>query len=313
LPGRILVTGVAHGLGADLARRLEQSSTASELIGLDLERPSRRPRGMRFILADLRSPATTQVIRKLRPDIVIHLAIRVSSAAQSPRQAHETNVSGTMNLLAGCQGAERLVVKSSTAIYGGGVDQPSLLREEDADRQRPRGPVGRDLREVEQLLTDHDLANPGLAVTMLRFGNLLGRNRRSPLADYLALPNPPTVLGYDPRLQLLAPEDAAEALERSAAASHTGTFNLAGQGVILLSQLLRLARRTGVPIPPLGGRFIHSQAYRALAGRVPPEPLLDALTEGPVADCRRFLDEFGWWPPRTAREVAAAWQGADAS
>jgi UDP-glucose 4-epimerase len=146
-----------------------------------------------------------------------------------------------------------------------------------------------------------------MAVTVLRFGHLLGPERRSPLADYLALPNPPTVLGYDPRLQLLAPEDAAEALERATLASHPGTFNLAGQGVILLSQLLRLARRTGLPIPPLVGRFLHSQAYRVIAGKAPPEPLLDLLTEGPVADCRRFLDEFGWCPPRTSREVAAAY------
>jgi UDP-glucose 4-epimerase len=307
LPGRILITGVAHGLGADLARRLEQGSGATELIGLDLVTPRGRRRGMRFVKADLRHPDTTKVVRKLHPDVVVHLAVRVSSAAESPRQAHETNIVGTMNLLAGCGGAERLVVKSSTALYRAGVDQPSLLREEDAARQRPRGPIGRDLREMEELVADHDDANPDLRATVLRFGPILGRDRRSPLADYLGLPNPPTVLGYDPRLQLLAPEDAAEALERAAVASHPGTFNLAGQGVVLLSQLLRLARRTGLPMPPLGGRLVHSQAYRVIAGRAPPEPLLDLLTEGPIADCRRFLDEFGWWPPRTSREVAAAY------
>jgi len=48
------------------------------------------------------------------------------------------------------------------------------------------------------------------------------RSRSSPLAQYLDLPRPPTVPGFDPCLQLLGEEDAVEALRRAAVADHAG-------------------------------------------------------------------------------------------
>lgn len=309
LLGRILITGVASALGADLARRLDAESKPGQLIGLDLEQPPYRLRRMRFVNADLRHPNASEVVRQLEPEVVVHLALRVSSATEDRRLAHELNVIGTMNLLAGARSARRVVLKSSTAVYASGLRMPSLLREEDSSRFAPPGPGGRDLLEVESLLNDQYLANPGLTVTVLRLGQRLGsrRSRPSPLTEYLALPRPPTVAGFDPRIQLLAEEDAVEALHRAAVADHAGTYNVAGHGVILLSQLLRQAGRTPAPLlPPVGGRFLQAQAYRAITGRVPPEYLLELVTGGQVADTTSLLHEFGWHPPRSSREVAAA-------
>ena len=296
-------------LGADLARRLDRESKPGQLIGLDLAPPPYRLRRMRFVKADLRHPNASEVVRRLEPEVVVHLALRVSSATENRRLAHELNVVGTMNLLAGARTAERIVLKSSSAVYASGLQMPSLLREDDAARRAPPGPGGRDLLEVESLLNDHYLANPGRTVTVLRFGHRLGsrRSRSSPLADYLSLPRPPTVPGFDPRIQLLAEEDALEALHRAAVADHAGTFNVGGHGVILLSQLLQLAGRSSAPLlPPVGGGFLQAQAYRAITGRVPHEYLLELVTGGQVADTARLLHEFGWQPPRSSKEVAAA-------
>jgi UDP-glucose 4-epimerase len=309
LVGRILITGVSSDLGADLARRLNEASKPGQLIGLDLEPPPYRLRQMRFVKADLRHPNASEVVRRLDPDVVIHLALRVSSATTDSRLAHELNVSGTMNVLAGARSARRIVLKSSTAVYASGQRMPSLLREEDAGRFPPPGPGGRDLLEVESLLNDHYLASPDLTVTVLRLGHRLGsrRSRRSPLADYLALPRPPTVAGFNPRVQLLAEEDAVESLHRAALADHPGTFNVTGRGAILLSRLLQIAGRSPAPLlPPVGGRFLQAQAYRAITGHIPHEYLLELVTGGQVADSALLLQEFGWQPPRSSREVAGA-------
>ena len=294
-------------LGADLARRLDGESTPGQLIGLDLAPPPYRLRRMRFVKADLRHPNASDVVRRLQPEVIVHLALRVSSAAENRRLAHELNVIGTMNLLAGARSASRIVVKSSTAVYANGQQMPSLLREEDAGRLPPPGPGGRDLLEVESLLADHYLANPGLTITVLRLGHRLGsrRSRSSPLAQYLDLPRPPTVPGFDPCLQLLGEEDAVEALRRAAVADHAGSYNVTGHGVMLLSRLLQLAGRSPAPLlPPVGGRFLQAQAYRAITGRVPHEYLLELVTSGQVAASTRLLNEFGWVPPRSSKEVA---------
>jgi UDP-glucose 4-epimerase len=115
------------------------------------------------------------------------------------------------------------------------------------------------------------------------------------------------VAGFNPRVQLLAEEDAVESLHRAALADHPGTFNVTGHGAILLSRLLQIAGRSPAPLlPPVGGRFLQAQAYRAITGHIPHEYLLELVTGGQVADSALLLQEFGWQPPRSSREVAGA-------
>ena len=83
-------------------------------------------------------------------------------------------------------------------------------------------------------------------------------------------------------------------------------FRVAVRGEVV-PQLLQLAGRSSAPLlPPVGGRFLQAQAYRAITGRVPHEYLLELVTGGQVADTARLLHEFGWQPPRSSKEVAAA-------
>ncbi|CAM5386729.1 hypothetical protein SANTM175S_06434 [Streptomyces antimycoticus] len=77
--------------------------------------------------------------------------------------------------------------------------------------------------------------------------------RGLPLAEYFALPVLPTVIGYHPRLQFVHEKDAIEVLRIGASEPrrstlNSGTFNIAGDRVLLLSQA---ARRLGRPTLPL--------------------------------------------------------------
>jgi len=92
-----------------------------------------------------------------------------------------------------------------------------------------------------------------VAVSVLRFANIVGPHADTPLAEYFALPVLPTVLGYDPRLQFIHEDDAVQVLRLAAAeprrgTTNTGTFNVAGEGVMVLSQA---ARRLGRPTVPM--------------------------------------------------------------
>ena len=323
---RVLITGVGGGLGAQIARRLDEGLSlpiagpgpgaedgrpAMALFGLDHARSRRRWRRLKFIRADLRQLSSVDAVRAVLPDVVLHFAVSLGSTAALPRFAHETNVVGTMNLLAACRGATRIVAESSTAIYPTSADMPSVLREEDAAGRPARSRTAADLREMEAMIAEQGVVNPALELTVLRYANILGPRWQGGLARHLRLPAPPAVVGYDPRLQLLAVEDAVEAACRAATAPHAGTFNVAGEGSLLLSQLLRLGGRAARPVlPPLVGSYVQRQAYRLLTRRLPSPHLVELLQAGQVVDTGALRREFGWGPRLTTREVAAATFGS---
>ena len=59
----------------------------------------------------------------------------------------------------------------------------------------------------------------------------------------------PTVLGFDPRLQFLHESDLLEVLRHAALGDVSGTFNVAGDGILMLSQAIRRIGRTSLPLP----------------------------------------------------------------
>src|SRR5688572_9630190 len=84
---------------------------------------------------------------------------------------------------------------------------------------------------------------------MLRHQPEIGPGLDMPLARYLSLPVVPTQLGFDPRLQLMHPDDATGALAAAVTSDVRGAVNVAPSGSVSLSRALRLARRPSVGIP----------------------------------------------------------------
>ena len=276
------------------------------IFGVDIVDPSVGFERTEFVHADTRQSFLTKLVRQLELDTVIHCAVLAGSRG-SARAAHETNVIGTMNVLAACSGADspvaRVVVKSSVAVYDVEPFDPSFLNEDMAGRRPPSSPLARDLLELEQLANDHALRTRAAAVTILRFGYRLGARKSNALSDYLSLPRIPTYLGYDPRIQLLHHYDAVETLYRAAVADHPGTFNVAAQGVLLLSQVIAMTGRTRLPVLLPLGQLAGRLAVRLVTGLDLPEDVARFLATGVVVDSTRLGREFGWLPAHDSREV----------
>lgn len=296
---RVLVTGAAQYLGGELARRLEAHPEVEAIFGIDIADPTVSLDRTEFVHADTRHSVIAKLVRSLRLDTVVHCAVLVNEPVHA-RAVHEANVIGTMNLLAACAGegspVRRLVVKSSAAVYCVEPDDPSFLRESMAGRRAPRTPLGRDLAELEQLADDYAIRNPEVAVTVLRLGHRVGIRDPNALSRYFRLPVVPTVAGFDPRLQFLHEDDAVEALYRAAIGEHRGVFNVAGGGVVLLSQAIEVAGGRRAPVLPFYGRWLGRLGVRAVTGLELPPHLMDVLTYGQVLDCSRLRDAFGWEP-----------------
>ncbi len=296
---RVLITRLSWFLSHRLAKWLEADPGVEYILGIDTAPPRGELERTEYLKADIRRPGLLKVLDAAEIDTVYHLGLYSSPEEAAGRGAmHDLNVIGPMHLFAACQRSEtvrRVVVRSSTAVYGAEPDDPSLFTEQMGGSGRA-DPFGRDVIEMEAYARDLGRRRPDLELTILRFANILGPHSDTPLARYLSMPVVPTVLGYDPRLQFIHEDDAVELLVRAGQDAITGTYNAAGEGVVYLSQALRRGGRLGVPVPgPL--LQLWSPLLRLTGGglQVPPH-VIRLLRWGRVADTTRLTQKWGFKP-----------------
>ena len=248
----VLVTGVSGDFGRRFARRITADPSVERVIGVDVLPPRADLGPVSFVRADIRNPVIAKVIAGQDVDTVVHLSVQSSDRGGGRSSMKEHNVIGTMQLLAACQrapGLERLVVKSSSAVYGSSARDPAMFTEDMSAKRLPRSGYAKDVLEVEGYVRGFARRRPDVAVTLLRAANAVGPDVVSPLTNYFRLPVVPTVLGYDARLQLLHEADLLGALHHATRGGAHGTFNVAGDGVLMLSQALRRLGRPTVAVP----------------------------------------------------------------
>jgi UDP-glucose 4-epimerase len=295
----VLVTGVSRYLGGLLAARLSADPSIERIIGVDVVPPRADVGRTEFVRADIRNPIIAKVIASAQVDTVAHMSVIATPFGAGGRTAmKEINVIGTMQLLAACQKApsvRKLVVKSTTAVYGSSSRDPALFTENMEPRGLPRSGYAKDSVEVEGYVRGLGRRRPDVDVTLLRFANFIGSSIDTPLTRYFSLPVVPTVLGFDPRVQFLHEEDGLEVLRRSVVEDHRGTFNVAGSGVLLLSQAIRRAGRTSFAIPSPAVSAIGSMFRRTGLVDFSPEQLR-FLQFGRGVDTTRLREDFGYVP-----------------
>jgi UDP-glucose 4-epimerase len=304
----VLLTGVSRYLGSRLAATLSADPSVERVIGVDTVPPPpevQRALGRtEFVRADIRNPLIAKVIAQAQVDTVVHMNLIATPLDAGGRTAmKEINVIGTMQLLAACQKApsmRKLVVKSTTAVYGSSPRDPALFTEDVEPRAVPGSGYAKDAVEVEGYVRGFGRRRPDVVLSLLRFTNFIGPTIETPLTRYFSLPVVPTVLGFDPRVQLCHEDDGVEVLRRTTLDDHPGIFNVGGPGVLLLSQAVRRVGRPTVPVLSPLVRVV-AQAFRR-AGILDFSPeQMRYLQHGRVVDVSRLGAELGWTPRPTAQ------------
>ena len=303
---RILITGIASYLGTELARRLESDPEVEYVAGLDTRKPKAMLERTEFIEADIRNPVIAKLIAPTGVDTVVHNQIvRRPGPGMSVRRAHDVNVIGSLQLLAACERTPTLrsiVVRGSAGIYSAEPAAPQFFTEDMARLYPLRTRFQRDVAEIENLFGTFARRHESVVCTMLRYQPSIGPTHSTQIPQYLSLPLVPTYLGFDPRIQLIHERDALDALVAAVREPVRGPVNVAAEGTIGLTRMIRLAGRPTVPIPaPLFGSATGAARRVGMLALSPDFQRL--LRYGRGVDTARLRSEVGF---HTLHTTAAA-------
>ena len=285
---RVLVTGADTFWGGRMIQALEADSSMDVILGMGSKMPSVPFERAEFVRADQTYSILNRIVKATQVDTILHTFMITNSSTVSNRAMHETNVIGTMNLLAAAGAAgssvRHIVVKSSTLVYGSSARDPNTFHE-DMPRSGPaRNSVERALMEAEGLVRDFSEDNPSTLVTVLRFANVLGTHLATPISRNLSRPVCPAILGFDPLLQFVEEDDVVRALLHVTRGSVAGLYNVAGEGRLPWSEVAGICGTRLLPLSPYSPLKLRplSRLFD-----LPPE-LLDLLRYGRGVDTRRL-------------------------
>jgi UDP-glucose 4-epimerase len=299
----ILVTGVAGYWGKRVALRL-MGEAGLAVVGLDRELPAQEIQALDFLEADVRNPLLADLLRAEEVDTVCHLAF--AETIQPDDAAFDCNVMGTTKLLDACTdaGVRKVVLRSSTAVYGARPSNPAFLTEDHALRGSKDYGTVRDLIEIEKFCTGFRWQAPEVMLTILRFASIVGPTVDTPMTRFLKNPWVPSLLGFDPRMQIIHEDDVVEALAHAVLNDVPGVVNVAAREILPLNKMKGLVGKPPVsvfhPFAYWGAR-LRERAGAAFTPSLPIEP--DYLRYSWVADLRRMEEELGFTPRYTAEET----------
>jgi UDP-glucose 4-epimerase len=269
-----VVTGGAGFFGARVVRSLLLRGDY-EVVVFDLVPPADMPGDVRHRFLDLNLPFADGTLYKLlleeKPDVIVHLA-QLRSPSRQATYAHELNSIGALHVFAAAGEAKipRVILGSTSLVYGARGDNPNFLTEEHPLRPDPQDRFVQDFVEAEKHAREHVRRHPETAVQILRFVPLLSPEVRDYRAKLFASPVAWTLLGYDPLVQALHPDDAVGAILHALDRPEIhGVFNIAPEGILPISSVRLFFGSLGVPVPHPLAYALYEAAWLAGIGVLP--------------------------------------------
>ena len=299
--GAVLVTGISGRLGRRLAARLHREGP---VVGIDRRPFPGRPKDVRHYPIDLRRNKANEAFDREPIRAVIHMAI-MHDPRMDAEEHHTFNVMGTRRVFDCClrHGIRKLVVLSSASVYGPRADNTQFITEDTPLMAAERDGDQRDLVQVDLDANTFLWRHPAIETVVLRPVHIVGNVGNAP-SNYLRLSRVPTLMGFDPMIQLIDEDDVVGALVLALQPGVRGVFNVVGPDGVPLSWLLRSLGRTRIPLPgPLFQAALRT-AFRLRLSSFPPAEL-DHLRYVCMVDGSRFAREAGFRPQRAMSDIVA--------
>jgi len=290
-PGAVVVTGICGRLGRDLSRVLHRQR---KVIGVDRRAFVDPPGDVEHHQLDIRSSRAREIFRH-GVSAVVHLGV-MHDPHESSVEHHDFNVVGLQKVLEYVElyKIPKLVLLSSANVYGPRPDNPQLIRE-DAPLLGA-GPFSdiRDLVELDMLVNAFFWRAPSTETVILRPAHILGTVKNAP-SNYLRLDVVPTLLGFDPMMQVVHQRDVVSAILLSLAPGVRGIFNVSGPEPLALSKAIALLGRRVVAVPHTLAKAAVTNLFRFRLTKFP-APELDFIRYVCMVDDSKARGELGYAP-----------------
>jgi UDP-glucose 4-epimerase len=303
----VAVTGARSFIGSEVLKRLEEDRRYARVLAVDIRKPTSPLDKVQFHKVDLTLPTAdadlAALLAREKVDTLVHAAF-LSSPTHAAAWAHELEDVGTMHVLNACAEARlaKLVVTSTTMVYGADARNPNFLDEDHELKAQPRSPYIDDKVRAERQVRRFAVENPETRVTVLRAAPTIGPTIHNYVTRFLARPVAPVLMGYDPLLQFVHEDDLADAVKLAIDADVAGAFNIVADGVLPYSTVLAMMGKLPLPVP----HFVASALARALwATQITDAPpaFLDFLRFLCVADGRKARRLLGFAPRHDIRSA----------
>lgn len=300
----VIVTGICGNFGKIVARRLHRDH---EVIGLDRRPFPARPKDITLFQIDIRRKKAEDLFRKYQGKIsaLVHLGI-MHDPRRGDEDHHTFNVVGTTQLLEYCARYQvpKVVVLSSANVYGPRPENAQFLTEDTPLMGSQHFHAIRDLVSVDMISQSFFWKQPSTETVILRPVHIIGPLNNAP-SNYLRLKRPPTVLGFDPMVQLIHAEDVGEAISLALRPGVRGIFNLTGPGELPLSEVMRRLGKKTIPVPfPIARNALRAMWRWKFTSF--PAPELDHIRFVCMVDGTRARREMGFSPKYSIDDTIAA-------
>jgi UDP-glucose 4-epimerase len=297
---RILLTGISGRLGRRVAHRLSRKHT---IIGIDKRPCPGLPRGVEHHRVDIRRRSAENIFRQEKLDAVVHLGV-VHNFRVPSEQLYAQNVIGTETLLryTSQYGVRKLVLLSSGDVYGPMPTNSHFINEDAPLMASQRFPEIRTLVAVDRAVQSFFWRHHDIETVIFRPAHIVGPHVRNAPSKYLRLRVMPTIMGFDPMVQLIHEDDLLRLLEGGLEENVRGVFNLAGTEPVPLSRILKILGKPTLPVPYPLFRIFLEKAWRYRLTSFP-APELDHIRFNQVLDTARAKESLKSQPERDLHEI----------
>ncbi len=310
---RIAITGSSGYLAQKMITRLGSDPEVEFILGLDI-----RPRAAEVkcqalsVCFDLTNPWSELRDHFRSHDIntALHLAWQFNPI-HDLRRHRQVDVEGSQSFFRAAEaaGLRRVIYTSSTTAYVNPTNpmEPPFLTEESPVSGTPGYLYSKHKAEVDRIAQEFLARHPETQVMILRPSIVLGPRTQNIVSKMVewpwrSFPGMFQVRGWDPPMQFVSEDDMAEVMYRAVKSDARGIFNVAGDGTVRFSELVRAVGKKPLAIP---AALLYSGGAIAWRLRLAPFPagMLDMIRYPWVADNTRLKTVLGYTPRLDSRQT----------